>query len=95
MDNTLDIQCTITPDNATNHILEWESSKEGVSTVDADGMVTAHSGGTTVITARATDGSKIGSNPYSVTVIPVESVALKKSALSLAKGASETLTATA
>ncbi|MFR5880410.1 MAG: Ig-like domain-containing protein [Cloacibacillus evryensis] len=95
VDNTLDIQCTITPDNATNQILEWESSKEGVATVDADGMVTAHSGGTTVITARATDGSKIGSNPYSVTVIPVESVALNKSALSLAKGASETLTATA
>ena len=95
VDNTLDIQCTITPDNATNQILEWESSKEGVATVDADGMVTAHSGGTTVITARATDGSKIGSNSYSVTVIPVESVALNKSALSLAKGASETLTATA
>ena len=95
VDNTLDIQCTITPDKATNQILEWESSKESVATVDADGMVTAHSGGTTVITARATDGSKIGSNPYSVKVIPVESVALNKSALSLAKGASETLTATA
>ncbi len=95
VDNTLDIQCTITPDKATNKILEWESSDESVATVDADGMVTAHSGGTTVITARATDGSKIGSNSYSVTVIPVESVALNKSALSLAIGASETLTATA
>ena len=95
VDNTLDIQCTITPDNATNKILEWESSKEGVATVDADGMVTAHSGGTTVITARATDGSNEVSNSYSVKVIPVESVALNKSALSLAKGASETLTATA
>ena len=63
--------------------------------VDADGMVTAHSGGTTVITARATDGSNEVSNSYSVKVIPVESVALNKSALSLAIGTSETLTATA
>ena len=76
-------------------ILEWESSDESVATVDADGMVTAHSGGTTVITARATDGSNEVSNSYSVKVIPVESVALNKSALSLAIGASETLTATA
>lgn len=95
VDNTLDIQCTITPDKATNKILEWESSDESVATVDADGMVTAHSGGTTVITARATDGSNEVSNSYSVKVIPVESVALNKSALSLAIGASETLTATA
>ena len=47
----------ITPDNASNKSINWESSDTGVATVDAKGKVTAVSVGSTAITATAADGS--------------------------------------
>ena len=51
------LTATITPDNASNKSINWESSDTGVATVDAKGKVTAVSVGSTAITATAADGS--------------------------------------
>ena len=51
------LTATITPDNASNKSINWESSDTGVATVDANGKVTAVSVGSTAITATAADGS--------------------------------------
>ena len=51
------LTATIAPDNATNKVVKWESNDTSVATVDASGLVTAVSAGTTNITATA-DGNK-------------------------------------
>ncbi len=51
------LTATITPDNATDKSVTWESSASGVATVDTSGKVTAVSVGTATITATAADGS--------------------------------------
>ena len=56
---TVTITPTITPSNATNKGVTWSSSNTGVATVDASGVVTYVSAGTTTITATAKDGSGV------------------------------------
>lgn len=92
------LTATITPDNASNKSINWESSNTGVATVDTSGKVTAVAQGTTTITATAADGSG-KSAECSVMVnaaanVPVESVSLDKTNLELTEGGTETLTAT-
>ncbi|ULQ59679.1 Ig-like domain-containing protein [Brucepastera parasyntrophica] len=53
---TIQLTVAATPANATNKAVTWSSSDTGVAGV-ADGLVTAVSGGTAVITATAADGS--------------------------------------
>ncbi|MBR5338061.1 MAG: Ig domain-containing protein [Lachnospiraceae bacterium] len=51
------LKATITPNNATDKTLTWTSSKPKVAAVSKTGVVTAKSGGTAIITAKAADGS--------------------------------------
>lgn len=53
------LTATITPDDATDKKVLWESSNESVATVDQDGNVTAVTNGTATITANTTDGSDL------------------------------------
>ena len=92
------LTATITPGNATNKTVTWDSSAPGVATVDTSGKVTAVAQGSTTITATAADGSG-KSATCTVTVneaetVPVESVSLDKSNLELTEGGTDTLTAT-
>lgn len=48
----------ITPSNANNKTVEWQSSDNGVATVDEDGVVTAVDEGTADITVVTLDGEK-------------------------------------
>ena len=91
------LTATVTPDNATNKNVKWESSDTSVATVDVNGKVTAVAQGTATITATAQDGSEEKA-VCSVTVnaaaaVPVESVSLSPSTLALEAGKSGTLTA--
>lgn len=53
---TLQLTAVCKPMDASQQV-QWTSSNPAVATVDAKGLVTAHRGGSTVITASATDGS--------------------------------------
>ena len=85
------LAATVKPDDATDKTVAWASSDSAIATVDASGKVTAVAGGNAVITAKA--GNQEAICPVVVSV-PVESVSLNKTELSLEKGNSETLTAT-
>ena len=100
------LTATITPDNASNKSINWESSDTGVATVDANGKVTAVSVGSTAITATAADGSgksatcsvTVNAKPtYTITADVTPSVAGTATAdkTTAAAGAIVTLTATA
>lgn len=52
---SLTLTATVTPPDAADINVAWESSDETVATVDADGLVSAKSAGTAVITASCVD----------------------------------------
>lgn len=54
---TVQLEATVNPEDATDASLTWTSSKPSVAKVDSNGLVTALAAGTAVITAKANDGS--------------------------------------
>ena len=54
--DTLTLEATIFPENATNKDIIWTSSNEEVAIVDENGVVTSLNYGTTIITAKTVDG---------------------------------------
>ena len=85
------LTATVKPDDATDKTVTWSSSNENVAFVDAQGKVTAVSGGNATITAKA--GDKHATCAVTVTV-PVESITLDRTSVNLVRGESITLIAT-
>ena len=83
----------ISPSNATNQEVTWESSNATVATVDEEGVVTAVGGGSAIITVTTVDGGKTAACVVTVTV-PVTGVTLDKGSLSLIVGETGVLEAT-
>lgn len=72
---TLKLDYTLSPFNASYKVVTWSSSNEKVATVTQSGLVTAIKAGTTLIKVRAMDGS----DEYAtckIVVKPAESVTL-------------------
>ncbi len=83
------LQATINPSNATDQTLTWSTSKSSVATVDNNGKVTAVNGGEATITVTTSNGKKA---ECKVTVnVPVTSIQLNKSEMTLSVGQSFTL----
>ena len=72
--DSVTIDYTIDPENASDVKLVWSSSDESVATVDEEGKVTAVGGGTCTITATAQD--KTASLSVSVTQLSPEESAI-------------------
>ncbi|GHV43494.1 hypothetical protein FACS1894180_2740 [Bacteroidia bacterium] len=90
---TQQLAAAISPANAANQNLSWQSSNESIATVSAAGLVTAVSAGAASITATTEDGGYTAS--CAVTVIrPATGVTLNKTAVTLHIGDTEQLTAT-
>lgn len=88
------LTATVKPDDATDKTVTWSSSDQTVASVDAAGKVTAKKAGTATITAKAGDKTATCKINVEAKVIPVSSITLDKSELTLTEGDSETLTAT-
>lgn len=58
MGDTLQLNATIAPENATNKTIFWSTSNKYIATVTNTGLVTAVSVGTVTITATTADGNK-------------------------------------
>ena len=84
------LTATVKPDDATDKTVTWSSSDESVARVD-NGKVTAVKSGKATVTAKC--GVKTAECAVTVTV-PVSSITLDKTTLSLVIGESFTLTAT-
>jgi len=72
--DTETITATVSPANATNKDVTWESSDDTVATV-ADGVVTAVAKGTATITVTTVDGG-FKTDTVTVTVVPEGTVAM-------------------
>ena len=91
---TLQLQVSIFPSNATDKTVIWGSSKQSVATISNTGLVSAIAEGSSTITATAGGKSATCSIVVSKRVIEVTSIELNKNVLSLVEGDSETLIAT-
>lgn len=56
---TTTLKAVISPDNANNKELKWESNKEDIATVDSKGKVKAVSKGKAIITVKSVDNSSV------------------------------------
>lgn len=82
---------TVNPANATYKKIEWTSSNPNVASVDAEGNVKAIAKGNATITVQV---ENIKATCAVTVTVPVESITLNKTKLTLDKGQSETLVAT-
>lgn len=91
--STFSIKATIEPENATDKVVQWTTNNPAVATVE-DGKITGVGPGAASITATA--GGKNASCTVTVkeATIPVRSIKLDQTSLSLLEGESAVLTAT-
>ena len=85
---------TVEPADATNKKVTWKSDKTSIATVNASGVVSGVSPGTTVITVTTNDGGKTAKCTVTVKPIAVTGVTLNKTSADLNAGSTLTLTAT-
>ncbi len=84
---------TVSPANASNKNVTWQSDNTDVATVDTNGKVTAVAEGSATITVTTEVGDYTDTCEVTV-VIPVTGVSLNKSSTTISTGKSETLVAT-
>ena len=92
--DTLRLIPTITPANATNQNITWTSSNITIATVNSNGVVTAISAGTAMITATTQDGNRTATCAVMVTTSAVTGVTLNQTTASLFAGETVTLVPT-
>ncbi len=94
-EDEVQLTATVTPANATDKSVTWESSAPTIATV-TNGLVKAVAEGNATITVKTTDGGKTATCAVTVAhkVIHVESVSLDKTELNMSIDDEETLTAT-
>jgi len=90
INKTAKLEATVWPANATNKNYIWLSKSPSIASVDAHGVVTALSPGNATITVTTLDGSKTDSCIVTV-VVPVTSITLNKTKMTLDVGDKETL----
>ena len=84
---TLQLEATVTPDDATNKAVTWTSSNAKVAKVDKNGKVTALKEGTVTITCKAKDGSgKEASCKITVKDTKVSKITLNKTKATMKAG---------
>ena len=86
----------IDPWNASDKSVTWASSNTSVATVSSSGLVTAMAVGSATITVTANDGRKKATCLVTVNeeVVPVKSVRVDKTSLTMTEGDTQTLTVT-
>lgn len=93
---TEQLLATFLPSNTSNQTLTWSSGNPAIASVSSNGLVTGIAAGTTYVMATASNG--VASSPCLVTVtlaqIPVTTVTLNNTSVTITKGSTAQLSAT-
>lgn len=94
--DSLTLNVTIEPENATDKSLAWSSSDENIVDVDDNGKITAISSGTATIQAYSNSGQVTATCTVTVKeiIVPVTKITVSPDTLTLVVGDSENLSAT-
>ena len=88
------LNASVTPENADNKTLTWSSSDKSIVSVE-NGKLTAKQLGHAVVTATATDGSKVYDRCEVMVIQPVAEIVLSENVLEMKVGKNYTLQANA
>ncbi|HRZ26883.1 MAG TPA: Ig-like domain-containing protein [Spirochaetota bacterium] len=91
---TLHLNATVSPDDATNREVSWESNNEAVASVSPEGLVTANGLGTARITVSSDGGDFDDSCEVSVVPVYISGFELNKTSTTIVFGRTEQLVAT-
>lgn len=92
--SSVQLEASVTPDNASNKALNWESANPNIASVDANGKVTALSQGITTITVTTIDGSNVAATCEINVIRLATSISLNFQRLSAEVGSTYQLIAT-
>ncbi|MCR4752928.1 MAG: Ig-like domain-containing protein [Candidatus Saccharibacteria bacterium] len=92
--STEKITATVSPSNATNKSVTWQSNNTAIAKIDSAGTITAVGVGTATITAITSDSAKKATIKVVVTPIKVQSVKFDKTNISMEVGNTDKITAT-
>jgi uncharacterized protein YjdB/PKD repeat protein len=92
--SALQLEAIITPTNASNHSVTWNSGNDSIATVNSNGIVTGVSEGTVSITVTASDGGYIANLQITVVSVPVEGISISQNSIVLDPGYTYQLSAT-
>jgi uncharacterized protein YjdB len=90
---SLQLQHTVLPQDATNKAVSWSSDNQSVATVSSTGLVTAKISGAATIIVTTADGGK-QAYCYITVITPVSGIKLNVSSIKLDMGKSQRLIAT-
>ncbi|MEI5994494.1 Ig-like domain-containing protein [Candidatus Enterococcus mansonii] len=87
------LKASVLPENATNKQLYWDTTDEGIVTVDANGKITGVNAGETVIDVTTADGKITKQIFVTVNEVAPEEIKVEKEQVELTVGESMTLNA--
>ncbi len=93
--DTVNIQATVNPANATIKELQWYSDDDNIAKVYSDGDVVGIAPGRTVVYAKSTDGNEVVARCTVIVkeIIKASSVSINSSEVTMLKGKTRRLTA--
>ena len=93
-DESIKLNVSMSPSNATNQTVTWNSSNVNVATVDGNGNIKAIGSGTTKITVMSKVNPEISASCNVSVVIPINTIKINEGNISVKIGSSSKLTTT-
>jgi O-glycosyl hydrolase len=94
INNSTQLNATVSPSNATNLCVNWASSNPAIAKVNESGFVTGISFGTATITGTTVDGAIAATAQISVSAVPVSSISVAPTSQIVYVASSKPVTAT-
>lgn len=80
------LEASVKPDNVTNNKVKWTSNNSDIVEISEDGVIIAKNEGTATIIVQTMDGSNLSKTAEICVVVPLKSIVLNSTELSMNEG---------